>query len=235
MQRRAALGVVCYVGLGVVVAGILLQVLPVALPPAVAVRVAHNSEGFVLALLLAPWIQFVRPRLAGRAAEWPVTLAAAAASAAVGVLLVATDLPSRFRTLNEAFLALAALLPYVQVRRPVPRWVPVVVSGAALAAIVLGLHEKGVVDQAETLAVLVLAPVAFDLVDRRVLDPGAPAGRWRYAWYVFLVAAPLVASVAARGTYLSRVTEAFVFLLLLEVYLALYRSTPVRTSTRSYV
>lgn len=235
MQRRAALGVVCYVGLGVVVAGILLQVLPVALPPAVAVRVAHNSEGFVLALLLAPWIQFVRPRLAGRAAEWPVTLAAAAASAAVGVLLVATDLPSRFRTLNEAFLALAALLPYVQVRRPVPRWVPVVVSGAALAAIVLGLHEKGVVDQAETLAVLVLAPVAFDLVDRRVLDPGAPAGRWRYAWYVFLVAAPLAASVAARATYLSRVTEAFVFLLLLEVYLALYRSTPVRTSTRSYV
>jgi hypothetical protein len=229
-----------YLGLSVVVTGILLQALPASLPPAVTVRAGHNSEGLVLALLLAPWIQFARPRLAGRPREWPVTLAVAATCAAVGGLLVATDLPSRFRTLNEAFLALAVLVPYVQARRPLPRWVPIAVSGAALAAIVLGTViggrvSDGMVDAAEALAVILLAPIAFDLADRRVLDPAAPADQWRYAWYGLLVAAPLAFTLTARGTYLSRVTEAFLFLLLLQAYLEVYRSTPVRTRTRSYV
>jgi hypothetical protein len=224
-----------YLGLGAIIAGILSQLLPGVLPPAVATRIEHNSEGFVAAMLLVPWIQFVRPRLAGRRWEWPVTFAAAAACAAVGVLLVATDLPSRFRTLNEAFLALAVLIPYVQPRRPLPPWVPWAVSGTALAAILLGLHVRDVVDQAETFALLLLAPVAFDLVDRAVLDPAAAASRWRYAWYAFLVAAPIAITVAGHGTYPSRTLEAFVFLLLVEPYFAAYRSTPDRTRTRSYV
>jgi hypothetical protein len=239
VQRRTALGLVFYVGLGVVLAGILLQVLPAVLPRPVAVRVERNSEGFVMALLVVPWIQWVRPRLAGRRSEWPVTLAFAALCAAVGVLLIATDLPSRFRTLNEGFLAAALLVPYVQPRRPLPRWVPYAVSVAALAVMVLGRRDGEVVDLAEMLAAVVLAPLAFDVVDRRTLDPDARSrDGLRYAWYVFLVALPGIFSVT-RGTevgrYGSRCTEAFLFLLLAEGYLAVYRSMPVRTSTRSYV
>jgi hypothetical protein len=241
------LAVLFYAAMVATLAAILLDVLPVIAPRPIATRIAHNSEGFLLALVLAAWIQYARPRLTGTRREWPVTLLVATALAAVGVLLLATHLPSRFRTLNEAFLAAGLLLPYLQLRRPLPRHVAALVSAGALAVIVLGERTQAVTDLAEMLAVLVLAPIALDLVDPAILDPAAHAasGR-RYAWYALLVLAPLTFSVleyhvgvtGAFGDvirYAVRVTEAFLCLLLLELYAAGYRSIPERTRTRSYV
>jgi hypothetical protein len=227
VRNRTIVGAVFYGALVAVLAGILLGLWPVLLPHAIAVRLGHNSEGFLLALVLAPWIEFARPRLAGTALQWPATAAVAALYASIGVFLLVTDLPSPVRTLNEAFLAAALLIPYVQLRRPLPRWVPVLLPAAALAVMVLGERTQSVTDLAEVFGVLLLAPVALDLVDRGILDPGArPPVRWRLGWYAFLIVTPIVFSVLEYRVgvggeavrYAVRITEAFVCLLLVELY-----------------
>jgi hypothetical protein len=235
--RRILVGAVCYGALLAVLAGILTGRWPAFLPPAVSVRIGHNSEGFLLALLLAPWIQFARPRLAGTPREWPTTAAVALACAAVGVFLLVTDPTPRVRTLNEAFLAAAVLIPYLQLRRPLRPGHALALSVVALAVMVLGERAQTVTDLAEVLGVLALAPIGLDLVDRAVLDPAArPSPRLRYGWYAFLVVAPIVFSVleyrvgagGAAVRYAVRITEAFVCLLLVELYFAvlLGRRTP---------
>ena len=226
---------VFYGALLLVLAGILLGLWPAVLPRAIATRLGHNSEGFLLALVLGAWIQFARPRLAGSPREWPVTGTAGVACGAVGVFLLATHLPSVVRTLNEAFLAAALLIPYVQLRRPVPRWLPVLLPVATLAVIVLGERVQSVTDAAEALGVLALAPIALDLVDRRILDPAArPSRSVRYGWYALLVVAPVLFSVleyrlGVGGEALRfavRITEAFVCLLLIELYFAVAPRRP---------
>jgi hypothetical protein len=224
VRNRTIVGAVFYGALVAVLAGILLGLWPALLPHGIAVRLGHNSEGFLLALVLASWIEFARPRLG-----WRATAAVAGLSAAVGVVLLATELPSRVRTLNEAFLAAALLIPYVQLRRPLPRWLPVVLPLAALAVMVLGERTQSVTDLAEVLGVLLLAPIALDLVDRGILDRVArPAAAWRLGWYAFLIVTPVVFSVLEYRVgvggeavrYAVRITEAFVCLLLIELYFA---------------
>jgi len=71
----------------------------------------------------------------------------------------------------------------------------------------------------------VLVPLGLDLVDRAVLDPT----RWtpevrRWSWYAFLLLAPAGIALLYRAVggealrYAIRVQEAFVGLLLLELY-----------------
>ena len=231
----------------VVVVGVLAQLFAEVMPDRVASRIAHNSEGFVLALLLALWIEFARPRLAGTAREWPVTLAVAAGCTVLAVLLLQSDLPSRFRTLNETFLASAVVVPYLQLRRPLPARLAVAASASVLAVIVVANRTTVVVDLAEALAVLVLVPIGFDLVDRGILDPrAATSPRLRLGWYVGLVVAPIAFSVleyqvgfsgvlGEATRYSVRVTEAFIALFLVELYLAVGlgrvgREAPARRS-----
>jgi hypothetical protein len=214
----------------VVVVGVLAQLFAEVMPDKVASRIGHNSEGIVLALLLALWIEFARPRLAGTSREWPVTLAVAAACVLSAVLLLQSDLPSRFRTLNETFLAAAVVIPYLQLRRPLPARLAVAASAGVLAAIVVGNRTAVVTDLAEALAVLVLVPIGFDLVDRGILDPQARTSpRLRLGWYAGLVVAPIAFSVleyqigfdgviGEATRYAVRVAEAFIALLLVELY-----------------
>jgi len=231
-RNRAAVAAVFCVGLVAVIAGILFEVLPRVLPESVAVRVGHNSEGFVLALLLALWIQFASPRLATTARQWPVALAAGTGCVAMAVLLLLSDFPSRFRTLNETFLAAAVLFPYVQMRRPLRPRLAAWLAVGMLAVIVLGQGTQVVTSLAETLGMLMLAPIAFDVVDRGILDSAARTSpRLRYAWYAVLVVAPVAFSVLEYGIgfagavgeatrYSVRIAEAFVCLLLIELYFA---------------
>jgi hypothetical protein len=231
-DKRRVLGTVFYGGLALVLVLVLLDVLRDLAPAAIAVRVGHNSEGYLAALLVAGWIQFVRPRLAGGPREWPVTGLLAALSLAIGILLIASDLPSRFRTLNETFLALALLLPYLQLRRPLPRLVAAALA-AGLFVVVVGFESTAAVtDLAETFGILILAPIGFDLVDRGILSRDArttPRSRW--LWYAALLVLPVVFSVleyqvgvdgvpGVAVRYAVRVTEAFVCMLLVELYLA---------------
>src|SRR5689334_17422006 len=75
---RAALPWVYYGGLCVLVALCASKTLTVLIPGTVGRHVADDSEGYVLALLLPAWIEYIRPRVAGRRSEWVVTAAAAA-------------------------------------------------------------------------------------------------------------------------------------------------------------
>jgi hypothetical protein len=231
--NRLVLGIVFYGGLLALLAGILLEIFPLFLPDGVADRIGRNSEAVLLALILATWIEHARPRVSASRLEWPLTLGVALAFAAVAVLFLWSELPSRFRTLNEPFLASAVLVPYVQVRRPLPPRVALFASLAVLAVIVFGERTQVVTDLAEMLGALVLAPIAFDVVDRGILDADAPTSTpLRYGWYVVLVATPVVFTVLQYGVsgvsgvvgevtrYGVRIAEAFLCLLVVELYFA---------------
>ena len=119
---------------------------------------------------------------------------------------------------------------YVQPKRPLKctPWLSVVV----LALIVVFFNTAVVLDQAENLFMIMLAPVAFDLFDRTILDPSAPdrPGR-RLAWCVSLVLAWFVfwrlAAVVRPDLsgpidygidYAYRAAEAYIGILLVHVY-----------------
>ncbi|MGY1825721.1 MULTISPECIES: hypothetical protein [unclassified Blastococcus] len=217
--------------LGVLLLGVLLELLPAVLPDVVASRVARNSEGVLLALLLLLWVQYARPRLARHRQQWPLTALAAVVGVAIGLALLAGDLPSRVRTLNETFLAAALLVPYLQLRRPLPARLAGWLSAGVLV-LVVAFNRTGVVtDLAEALGVLVLAPVAFDVVDRGILDPaGRTSAVRRAAWYGALVVTPVLLTVLQQVglpgvageavRYGVRITEAFVCLLLVQLWFA---------------
>lgn len=219
---RQAGAVVVYLLLGFVLISCMFSFVHAYLPHSLATRVAHNSEGYVIALIVIPWIQFARDRLFGRPSEWPLTVTAGVVSVLVGILLILSDLPSPIRTLNEGFIAAGLLLPYVQLRRPL-RWalpVAVVVVGVLVATVFNQNSE--VTDLAEVWGGLVLLPLTFDLFDRGILDPSAPNRPWlRYSWLAVLVVVPVACSVldarnALTGVagqvvhYVSRCNEDFV-------------------------
>lgn len=231
-QRRTVLGLVYYLGLSLLIATILLNVLRELIPPGIAVRIGYNSEGYTAALLLALWIQFVRPRLSGHAWQWPVTLLTGLALAVIGLLLINSELPSRFRTLNETMFGLALVIPYVQVRRPVPPWLAVGLSAAVFAVTVAFNRTEYVTLLAELLGLALLAPLAFDVIDRGILDPHQPTSRrLRYAWYTLLLLIPTASSLLYHGQvigglagqairYQVRLHECFIAILLVEFYFA---------------
>ncbi len=232
--RRWAFMATFYGGLVLLMVLILSGGLGAVLPAELARRIGYNSEGYALAVLLAAWIQFVLPRLhAGT--RWAVTLLVAGLSLALGAALVSSDLPSSFTTLNEAFFALGLVLPYLALTRPLPRW-PALLSTALLVLVVLGVAtssaDSPVVRLAETLVVLILMPLAFDLVDRGILDPAARTSAvLRCAWYAALVIIPIVVvllgndvreggGVHAVLQYIGRVHEAVIGVLLVQLYFA---------------
>jgi hypothetical protein len=230
MPRRPWVSILFYAGLAALMLLIWSETLARVLPGGVADRVSHNSEGVLLALLLAAWIQFVRPRLRSSRYERAVTGAVAGVSLAGALALLVTDLPSAFKTLNEPLIAAALLVPYLQLRRPLGRW-PQAVAAVLLLVVVVGHGSGVVVALAETLGMLILAPVAFDIVDRGILDPAARTSRTRrWTWYALLVAAPLAFSLVGAldpggawgdfNGYAIRTIEAFLAFLLVEVYFA---------------
>ncbi|MEJ7742087.1 MAG: hypothetical protein WKF73_05765 [Nocardioidaceae bacterium] len=114
-------------------------------PDTAAKHIGVNSEGYLAALLGALWIQFARPRLLGSSAQWLVTAAVAVALLELGVWLYnsdVSDIPSRFKALNEALLALGLVIPYVQLRRPLPKAVPVTVVAVLLAITIFGQSSQ---------------------------------------------------------------------------------------------
>jgi hypothetical protein len=246
--RRAATiaGIVFYGGLLLLMASILLQFLDVVLPAGIARRVGFNSEGFLLALMVAPWIQFARPRLAVSRRQWPVALAVGLICVAVGIALLVTDLPSRFRTLNETFLAAAILVPYLQLPRPLPRWLPLAFSGAFFAVILVFSRTELVTGVAETLGALILLPLAVDVFDRRILEAEArPSTAMRYGFYAAIVLVPISFSVLERTAHVGglfhavtrygvRMHESFICVVLVVAYFAVLRALRERASARQH-
>lgn len=238
---------VFYAGLGLLLLLIVTALLDLVLPARLASRVAYNSEAYLFAIVLASWIQIGVPRIPAESRVL-LSLLHGAVWGFVGIALMQSDLPSRVVTLNEAAFALAVLIPYVSLRRPLPRWVLSVVPAlVALTVWAVGWGPQSwVIDQAETFGFVVLAILTFDVFDRSLLQPGAPVKRsFRWAWYGFLILEPVVVSGLGMGVrtgggatsliyeYLGRIHESFVGVLL--VALALHLATEYRTSLRSLV
>lgn len=239
LVERRLLSIVYYLGL----TGLLGAVMLGLTPP----QVAHNSEAYLVALLLSLWIQFVRPRLLDTEREWPLTLAAGIGCFAIGMFLTNTRtttalegspfldfFPGKIRTLNEPFLALALLIPYVQFRRPLPAKLAAAIALGVLTATVAFNRTVVVPQLAEFLVIWTLAPVGFDLVDRGILDRAARTSlQLRLAWYISLLVLPIafLAMESTRATgifgeailYANRTTEGFVSMLIVELYFAVGR------------
>jgi len=233
-RRQDLLGAVYYAGLLLLLAAILTMTLAHLLPAELAQRIGFNSEGYALALVLGGWIQFVLPRLTS-ATRWRTTLAAAAICLALALALYTSDLPSRFKTLNETFFALSLILPYLTLRRPLRRWPPLVSAGllvAVIAGVAASPAQSPVVLLAETMAALILVPLAFDRVDRGILDPRATTvAGLRYGWYAVLIVVPLTVVLLGTGArsgggfaealeYIGRAHEAVIGVLLVQLYFA---------------
>jgi hypothetical protein len=244
VRIQAWLTVAFYAGLVVVLLTVLFAPSALQLAGPLGARLARNSEGLTLAVLLAAWIQFARPRLADSPWRWPVTFAVAGGLVTTAALLLQSDLPSRFRTLNETCVALAVLCASTQLRRLVPAWIAAGFALLVLASIVLGSQTALLTGQAESFAVLVLAPIGLYVVDRGILDPQASTSTvLRYAWYAFLLLAPVVVTILEYGIgiggpagdatrYAVRTTEAFVGVLLFELYFAVALGRTGRRSSR---
>lgn len=204
------------------------------LPGWVGEHVGKDSEALLVAVGLPAWIQFARPRLAGTSLEWPLTGLAVVILAALGGWMYATGpIPGNVETLNEPLFALAVLVAYVQLRRPVPRLLAIGMPAAFLLLILVASGTALVTNLAEGLAVLVLVPIGLDLVDRAILDPQrSTSAVQRWAWYGFLLLTPMVISTVLADTftgagaageavrYAVRVQEAWLALLLVELYFA---------------
>jgi len=226
--------VLYYGGLALVLALTLLQLLDEVLGKRLATHIGHNSEAYLAALVLSAWIQYVRPRLAGKRAEWPTALLVGVIMLVIGIALVQTHLPSRFRTLNEAFIALGILIPYVQARRPLSRVISYGLPGVVLL-LVLVIGDRGLVrDQAESAVMLILIPIGLDLIDRGILQSDAVTSvRARWSWYAALVLIPVVFVALRKGAhvdgwagnrmlYSQRGLEGYIAAFFIEVYFAVF-------------
>lgn len=232
MFRGRVVTVTYYGLLGAMLALILTRTLPDVLPGSLAGQVSRNSEGLVVLLMVSVWIQFARPRLAATAREWPLTLLAAGIWAALGLALRYGSVPPQLATLNEAALAVAALLPYLQLRRPLPAWAWVV-PVAAVAVPLIGGHNAVTTDLAEAFGALVLIPLCVDVADRGILDGSAVPLLRVLIWMAGLIVVVALLHTFIDRTpvgffdelmrYISRVTEMFIAGVLLHTYFSLLR------------
>ncbi len=227
------------------VLSILTGVLKAVAPAGLAAHLSRNSEGYVMALVLAAWIEFVRPRMGRGPRMVEATVGAAVACLAAGLFLVLGPLPSVVGTLNEGFFALAVLVCWVQLPRPVPKaaWLLPVV--AFLTAVLFASHPD-VVSAAEYLAAYVIFPIGLDLVDPGILRPGVRTRRplvlaWMGLLVVFVIVVHvlpglrLMDGIEDVARFLSRITEALVAMFLTHLYLTLLDMAPARRRERAPV
>jgi hypothetical protein len=212
------------------------------LPASLATRVGHDSEIFNIAPVVVAAVE-TRRRIGAFPDPRAVTV-----SAGVAALLLATGLfifygpvELTVTSVNEAAFAGAVLWLYVFLPRPLRlAWLA---SVALLVVIVVGYHTALVTRQAEAMVALVLAPVSFDVVDRRLLEARAPhRPRLEVAWLAFLVLLPVVLMVVKRQDlqgvweeivkYPSRGTEGFWGMALVHAFYLVGRPARSRQAAR---
>lgn len=148
------------------------------------------------------------------------------------------DSPPSIRNRSRAWLPSTAppahCAAYLALRRPL-RWAAL--AGGLLLLVTVVFNRTSVItQQAETLAFITLAPFAFDVFDRRSVDPSAPdRPASRCGLWAALLVIPLGVSIlrdhdlqglaGEAVRYTSRLTEAFLGTLLVGVYLWLRRRT----------
>jgi hypothetical protein len=228
--RTIVVSTIYYIGVLALLLGVLFKEWVKVLPKHLAGQIGHNSEGYLAALVIAVWIQFVRSRLANTRAEWPVTIVVALVFVGLTVEMLTGDWASRFKTLNEATAAIAVLIPYVQLRRPLPSRVAAIAAAVVIVVTIATIKTAMTIDLAETFGMVIFAIVGLDLIDLGILDNTArTSAAKRWGWYAFLVIAPIVFSfleyhwgtnwkgvgttgiIGVAVRWLVRIVESFIF------------------------
>ena len=214
-------------GMAVIIQG---DLLPALLPTKVAAQVGNAGEGLLFAALVSATIQFIRPWAATKPNPYLAVTPWAVFCVAFGIYLLYSGLPGRYATFSEPLVAAGLLTYFVLVPRPFRRalWL----SAVMLVVIVVGFQIEFVFKQSESLVALMLAPLAFDVFDRTILDPDAEVRpRLRLAWCVLLAVLWLPAWQAASAVrpelsnpfehaidYTHRASEAYWGLLFVTLY-----------------
>lgn len=200
-----------------------------AVPARLITPAQHLTNAVLMALLMSATIQFIRPAVHGRPERWIIVDALAASCGALGWVLAILrfDIAPPVAAMSEVFIALAFIVAYVHLDRPVPA-----APYLSVALLVLvGLLHASIVATLETggLAVWIAAPLSFDVYDRPILAGGAAADhRKRREWYACLLGLPAAFSVFAQvgpSTLLghlghdgSRASDGLLALLLVHLY-----------------
>jgi len=233
MSRRAR-ATLFYATSAVLLGLMMAKVLPDLLPAGLASQIGHNSEAVLYAALVCATIELVRAHRPPTARSWLLVGVFAAACIALAAALKASDLPSSIATLNEALAGVGLTALYINLPRPI-RW-PLAWSAAVLLFVVVFFDTGLVVDQAESLVPLMIAPIALDVVDRSLLEPDQPnRPQRRLIWCACLVGLAVLSMLLARMVrpdlagpfdygvdYSQRAAEAYWGWLVIHVYLGFW-------------
>ena len=176
------------IGLFIIIQG---DLLPALLPTKLAQQVGNEGEAVMFAALVAATIQWVRPWAGSKPNPYLAVSPLAIASMAFGIYLLYSGCRAGSRRTANRSWPPACSRSTSSSRRPFRQalWlVPIM-----LAIIILGYDTTFVLKQSEDLVMIMLAPIAFDVVDRTILDPKAEERPvLRIVWCVALVLAWLV-------------------------------------------
>ncbi|MGZ5400232.1 MAG: hypothetical protein ACXWDM_09475 [Nocardioides sp.] len=214
-------------GMAVIIQGDLLAAL---LPTKLAAQVGNSGEGLLFAALVAATIQFIRHWAATKPNQYLAATPWALFCVALGIYLLYSGLPGSYATFSEPLVAAGLLTYFVLVPRPFHKalWLSVIM----LVVIVAGFQFELVFKQSESLVALMLAPLAFDVFDRKILDPEAEerphlllawcvllAGLWLPAWRAANAVRPELTNPLEHAIdYAHRASEAYWGLLFVTLY-----------------
>ncbi len=232
--RVIAFSAIYYIGMIAALLGVLFKEWVNVVPHGIASQIGHNSEGYLAAIIVPAWIQFVRPKLVGKSAEWFLTGVFALAFLALTIVMLNTNWPSQYKTLNESTLAIAILVPYVQFRRPLPRRFAAIATIVLVIATIASVKTWFTTNLAEAVGMVILAVAGLDLIDRGILEPNAVTSTVkRWSWYAFLVIAPIffglwehkwnAGTTGLIGTpvrWIVRINESFIFAIAMNFFFA---------------
>lgn len=231
------ISILFYAALTAVLLVVILRDVSAVVPGSVGKHIGSNSESYLIALVLAAWVQGgYQSRSGTRHVIMAVLLGGL--MGALGLYLYASHLPAPIKTLNESFIACAVLIPWCALpHRPwqrAPACIPliVVVLGTALG---VSADASFIVSQAESVIAIAAIILALDVWDRGLLV-GRSLSTWpsRVLLWSTLTLIPLVvvaAGVERRSEagfvnvildYLGRGQEGFVAAILLSVFLAVF-------------
>ncbi len=158
-------------------------------------QIGHNSEALGLAILICLLVQFVRPWARRSAQVWRAAGVFLALMAIYFVLHFAVPLVT-VSTLDECFSGAAYVWLYMMIPRRF-RSVPAALL-VVLAVIVIFFNTTFVLEQAESLIPLLIAPLALDVFDKTILDPSLTDRRWlRLIWIAILAVVGLTFMLVA--------------------------------------